>query len=140
MKKDASSRPAFTFQKAERLSKKKLIDELFQEGSSFNLYPFRVQYLYKEFDSAAPVQILISVPNKNLRKAVDRNYVKRLIREAYRLNKEALYNALTNNNRKLLLAFIYTSRNKGSFHTLSESIIKILQQIAVAVDSEKNIS
>jgi ribonuclease P protein component len=95
----------FTFKKEERLNKEKWIKELFTKGSSFHLHPFRVIYLPHP-DPRHPVhQVLISVSARNFKKAVDRNTIKRRIREAYRLNK-----AKINASGKWLIAYIYVAK------------------------------
>jgi ribonuclease P protein component len=95
----------FTFKKEERLNKEKWIKELFEKGSSFHLYPFRVIYLPHP-DPLYPVnQVLISVSVRNFRKAVDRNLLKRRIREAYRLTKPGI-----SSGGKWLIAYIYTGK------------------------------
>jgi ribonuclease P protein component len=95
----------FTFKKEERLNKEKWIKELFEKGSSFHLYPFRVIYLPHP-DPLHPVnQVLISVSIRNFKKAVDRNLLKRRIREAYRLNKPDL-----SLKGKWLIAYIYVGK------------------------------
>jgi ribonuclease P protein component len=95
----------FTFNKEERLNKEKLIKELFEKGSSFHLYPFRIIYLPHP-DPQYPVnQVLISVSARNFKKAVDRNTLKRRIREAYRINKPAV-----SSMGKWLIAYIYVGK------------------------------
>ncbi len=92
----------FTFKKSERLSQKKLIQELFDKGSSFYLYPFKVFFIPNE----RPVhQILISVPKNIFKRAVDRNAIKRRIREGYRLNKSKL-----RQDNFFSIAYIYTAK------------------------------
>jgi ribonuclease P protein component len=92
----------FTFKKSERLSEKKLIQELFDRGSSFYLYPFKVFFLPSE----KPVhQILTSVPKNIFRRAVDRNMIKRRMREGYRINKTKL-----RSDQFFSIAYIYTAR------------------------------
>ena len=78
----------FSLPKSERLYKKKDIQELFDKGSSFYLYPFRI-FVQKQSEQNIH-QVLFSVSKKNFKKAVDRNRIKRRMREAYRLNKGAL--------------------------------------------------
>jgi ribonuclease P protein component len=68
----------YTFKKEERLCNKKLIDELFHNGSSFLCYPYRVSWLTVEENAEFPVQVLIAVPKKRYKRAVDRNLVKRI--------------------------------------------------------------
>ena len=138
MKNDVLPRADFTFKKAERLSRRKLIEELFKSGVSFSLYPFRIQYLYQEFESAAPVQMLISVPSKKFKKAVDRNRIKRITREAYRLNKTSLYQALQMRNRKLRVAFIYTGTKLESFPVVNESVMKVIEHLIRHISAAEN--
>jgi ribonuclease P protein component len=130
-----SSTPRFTFKKEERLSRKKLIDELFKNGSSFYLQPFKVLMLEKKAplnppeDETFPAQILISVSSKNFPRAVDRNKIKRLVREAYRLNKNLLYAELEKKNKKFILAFIYTEKKIEAFSLIQEKVVASLNKI-----------
>src|SRR6188768_1623853 len=78
----------FAFRKEERLRKEKDIQELFDKGSSFYLFPFKVFILPN--DDKESHQVLISVSKKNFKRAVDRNTIKRRMREAYRLQKQIL--------------------------------------------------
>ncbi len=102
----------YNFQKEERLCSKKLLDELFKNGSSFLLYPFRVTWLLSpESNQNFPVQVVIGVPKKRFKHSVDRNLVKRRVKEAYRLNKESLlYSNLNQQNIKLVLAINYVGK------------------------------
>ena len=81
--------------KSERLNSQLVIDKLFAGGNaSMAAFPLRIVYMQMEKDEHPPVSILVSVPKKRFRQAVDRNRMKRLVREAYRLNKHILWNAL----------------------------------------------
>lgn len=112
-----------TFGKDERLHKEKLIKELFETGSSFYLYPFKVLFKHNP-DSTFPVhQVMISVSRKNFRRAVDRNLIKRRIRECFRLNKNLL--APT---PKLVVAYIYTAKEILTFAQLQDRFIKTLNR------------
>ncbi|MFO7257714.1 MAG: ribonuclease P protein component [Bacteroidota bacterium] len=105
----------FSFRKSERLYKRKEIQELFEKGSSFHLYPFRVVVLRQE-PPGRNHKVLISVPNRVFRKAVDRNLLKRRIREAYRLQKHKLPEG------PLLLGFVYTGSKLLSFAEISQKM------------------
>jgi ribonuclease P protein component len=118
-----------TFGKDERLHKKILINKLFAEGTSLYVYPFRVTTLQTEDPSSAPVQILISVPKHSFHKAVDRNLLKRRIREGYRKNKEALIKALQEGNRNVLICFTYTAKTILPYSTIQDKIIILIKRL-----------
>jgi ribonuclease P protein component len=80
--------------KEERLKRKKLIDQLFVEGTSVSCFPLRFVYLPKKHQGAVPLMVGVSVPKKNMPKAVQRNRVKRVLREAYRHNKQGFLKSL----------------------------------------------
>ena len=94
-----------TFRKEERLNKEKWIQELFTKGSSFHLYPFKVLYLPNPESGARLHQVLISVSSRKFKRAVDRNKIKRRIREAYRLHKQNISAA-----QPWLIAYIYIAK------------------------------
>jgi ribonuclease P protein component len=96
-----------TFNKTERISIQREIDCLFEQGDAFISYPLRVVYLKQKPFSGATVSILISVPKRKFKRAVKRNQMKRLIREAYRLNKTALIQYYQEKESGLLIAFLY---------------------------------
>ena len=92
----------YTLKKSERLSQKKLIEELFDKGSSFYLYPFKVFFLPGD----KPVnQVMVTVPKSIFKRAVDRNTIKRRFREGYRLNKAKLVS-----DNFFSIAYIYTAK------------------------------
>ena len=121
-----------TFPKAERLSSKVVIDKLFETGKPFNCSPFKVIWL-ETTENESPVQILISVPKRLFKRAVDRNRLKRLIREAYRKNKYLLYNQLK--EKKMLVMFIFTSRTILEYKEVEEKMIVTLQRLITNINS-----
>jgi ribonuclease P protein component len=118
-----------TFTKNERLCKKILITKLFREGNSFYLHPFRVTYLVTGIPSGFPAQVLVSVPKQHLRKAIQRNTVKRRIRESYRTNKDILYEGLAERQEQMALCIMYTSKEILPSSLIREKIILLLQRL-----------
>lgn len=115
----------YSFSKSERLTGKKKIEELFKRGSSFYLGSFLVRVLSLECEG--PNQILISVPKKKFKRAVDRNLIKRRIREAYRLNKHLL-DSVTQ-SRPLSIGFIYLSSEILTFDNIQSQLIQCLERL-----------
>lgn len=112
--------------KNERLHSKKLIKELFDKGSSFFLYPFKVMVLEINFDDPETNQVLFSVSKKKLKKAVDRNLIKRRMREAYRLNKQFLGEMSLGQK---IFGLIYVSSELVTYQVIETKIKKILTTI-----------
>jgi ribonuclease P protein component len=98
----------FTFSKEERLTGKTNIDRLFNDGKSFNLFPFRVFHKIVETPDEPVARLLIAIPKKKVKHAVDRNRLRRLVREAYRLNRNAFITGLESSNVHLHFALIFT--------------------------------
>lgn len=122
-----------TLKREERIKSKKLSEALFAGGAtSHSVFPIRV--VYKNLNT--PTSILVSVSKKRFKHAVDRNRVKRLIREAYRLNKASLLAKLEEKNTSLAIAFIYISTKKFSFEEVQNSMTKILTMISEDLDKK----
>lgn len=113
----------FKLPKSERLHAEKCIKELFNEGSSFFLYPVKVMYLTQSESSNAVNQVLFSVSKKKIRKASGRNFIKRRLREAYRLNKHLL------SSRGILLGFIFVGKPDMSFGEIEPRIKMALEKL-----------
>lgn len=117
----------FTFPKQERLSWKRHIDLLFANGRSFVAFPLRVIYLPVEEDAlSARASVLISVPKKKFKRAVKRNLIKRRMREAYRIHKQELFDALANNQQRMLVAFLYLDKEILPFSEIEKVMQKAL--------------
>lgn len=122
--------PFYTFKKGERLRKKQHLDTLFQSDKGFVNYPFRIVYCrLSASPKAAPVQVLISVPKRRIRKAASRNLIKRRSREAYRQQKEALFQYLATHEQTLALGLIYVANEVLPFSEISEAITAILNEL-----------
>ena len=131
----------FTIGKNERLKSRKLIEQLFIEGRSFNVLPFRVLFKLintteKNFDG--PLQFGVAVGAKNFKKAVQRNRIKRLIREAYRLQKLSLQEKLIVKKQNLVLFFIYTSKELPEYQLVKEKVNLILERLIKLIDENNS--
>ena len=124
-----------TFKKEERLCNKKLLDELFHKGSSFLLYPFRVSWLPSDHLPDVPVQVVINVPKRRFKKAVDRNLLKRRIREAYRLSKsEILYPFLRERGKKIVLSINYVGKEISEYPFIEKKLKATIEKFKISYD------
>ena len=115
-----------TFTKAERLCSKVIIDEVFAKGKTISVPSFKLFWLRAAQQQHVPLQIVITVPKRNFKKAVDRNKLKRRIREAYRKSKAAAYAQISNESYYLML--VYTGKSIVEYKEIEEKIIKLLQR------------
>jgi ribonuclease P protein component len=124
----------FTLPKTERLYLRDAVDRLFSSGRGFIVYPYRVVYRILSAEEAAAdpmgrVAIMTIAPKKKFRHAVDRNHVKRLTREAYRLNKLPLVEAVAARGEKLHVAFVYLDNKFLSFEETEERMKQIIKRL-----------
>ena len=122
-----------TFKKEEKLKSRKLIEVLFKQGTSFSIFPLRVLYFFSE-ESIAPLQSGFAVSGKHFKNAVDRNSVKRLMREAYRLQKNSLTNNLEKHKKCMAVFFIYTTNEILPYKDVSEKMQSALKKLNKIVD------
>jgi ribonuclease P protein component len=121
----------YTFKKEERLCDKKLIEGLFHNGSSFLCYPFRVSWVLTDKPQSFAARVLISAPKKRFKRAVDRNLIKRRIREAYRLNKQQLlYDALVDAKKKIAFSIGYIGKEIADYELIEKKMQKLLTQLS----------
>jgi ribonuclease P protein component len=135
-------RKQFTLGKEERLKSRKQIEQLFDKGKSFVVAPFRIYFIV---NSESPVQkgesrlkFGTGVSAKIFKKAVDRNRIKRLTREAWRLQKNEITEKASETQRQLNVFFIYTGKELPDFTTVKEKVAIALKKLADKID--ENIS
>jgi ribonuclease P protein component len=108
----------YGFGRKEKLKSRKQIEELFLNGKNFSVYPLRVTYQFLPSEETV-VQVGVTAGKKYFKRAVDRNRIKRLIREAYRLQKNDLVETLKQKRQKGFLFFVYTDKTIASFSVIT---------------------
>ncbi len=122
------SPPRLTFRKHEHLCGQLRIQEVFRRGRGLSEPPFRLIGLRMALPTTAPAQVAFSVPRKQLRRAVDRNRMKRLMREAYRHTKPALHARLAEGTYQVAWLFIYQARHLLPQHEVDRKISRALHR------------
>jgi ribonuclease P protein component len=125
----------FTLKKVERLKRRKVIEKLFSEGRAVTSFPIRAQYKIDDPLLTVSLQAGFSVSSRNFKKAVDRNRIKRLMREAYRLQKVPLEQALQTKQQKLALFLIYTGKELPSYALVREKIEVVLKKLLQTIQA-----
>ncbi len=118
-----------TFSRNERLRGRLLITSLFKSGTTFYESPFRVTWMTLEKNDSGPYQVLMSVPKHNFRKAVDRNLLRRRMKEAFRLNKHLLAGSCDGKEGALAVCITFTAKEIIGFDRIQQKIILILQRL-----------
>jgi len=122
-----------SFNKKEKLKSRKLLDQLFTKGKSVSVFPVKVFYLPLASEADEPVQAGVGVSGRNFSKATDRNRIKRLLREAYRLNKSILHEALTADQKKIAVFILYLGKEKPELTALNEAMPLVLNKLITAI-------
>jgi ribonuclease P protein component len=125
----------FTYPKNERLKSKTIIGLLFSEGKSVSKYPLRLVYTPAEMDSAEKIKMGVSVSKKYFKKAVDRNYFKRVLRETYRLNKHLLLDAI---EHPYSLMFFYQTKDRLTYEEINTKTIQLFEKFIAQVNKSKD--
>lgn len=119
----------FSYQSKEKLKSRKLMDQLFAAGKSVSVFP--VKAMFNEIDAALDFRVKagVGVSSRNFKKAVDRNRIKRLLREAYRLNKQPLLDFATANNKKIAVFFLFVDKILPDFETLQNKMPALIDKL-----------
>lgn len=127
----------YTLGKDERLKSRKAIDLLFKEGKSFSMFPFRVVYQKSAgVAEAKPLQAAFSVSKRYFKKSVSRNRIKRLMREAYRLQKNELQNSLQQHNQQMIVFLMYTGNELPEHQLVVEKIAAVIKRLQKIMNEE----
>jgi ribonuclease P protein component len=115
----------FSYPKNEKLKSKNTIDLLFSEGKSVAKYPLRLVYIPCELENGEKLKMGVSVSKKHFKKAVDRNYFKRVLRETYRLNKHLLIDEL---KRPYAFMFFYQTKERLNYDEINSKTIQLFEK------------
>jgi ribonuclease P protein component len=121
---------ANSFSKAEKLKSKNQIEQLFAHGKQLTVYPLKLVYLPTEFKDASPIKTSVSVSKRLHKKAVARNRIKRLMREAYRLNRPQDFNK---NKTAFALMILYLSKEEPQWQQLNSKMSVLLSRFKSSI-------
>lgn len=127
-----SAAERFTLSKEERICSKKLINELFTgNGRSMTAFPLRVVFMKRTVGDDQPrAAMLVSVPKRYFKHAVDRNRVKRQVREAFRRNKSIITQNLTDDHEAVAMAFVWLTDEKFPSSEVENRMVRLLTRIS----------
>jgi len=119
----------FTLNKSEIISSKILIDSIHEKGYSLKLYPFFCKFLEVE-KNEIPIQFIFVVSKKRFKKAVDRNRIKRLFKEAYRLNKHNFSSKIIDKNKSLAVFLSFVDNKIPTFENMTKFVLNVFEKIS----------
>jgi ribonuclease P protein component len=119
----------YTFNKKEKLTGERLVQEVFASKNRFLNYPLKINYITLSTDDTTNVRVLTGCPKRNFKKAVDRNRIKRLLREAYRLNCHPLKSHMEITQQKMALAIVYIGEEMPNFDLIENKIKKTITRL-----------
>ncbi len=124
----------FKYPKNEKLKSKITIGLLFTEGKSVSKYPLRLVYKSGTFSEGEKIKMGVSVSKKNFKRAVDRNYFKRILRETYRLNKHLL---LDNLDQPYSFMFFYQTKDRLTYEEINTKTIQLFEKFIQQIKKEE---
>jgi len=122
----------YTLAGAERLKSRKQIDLVFKEGARINIFPLRVSFILEK-GTGDVLQFGVGVSGKLFKKAVDRNRVKRLARESWRVQKNDLRQMLTDNNLRMVVFAVYTGKELPVYETIYQAMAGVIEKLSRSV-------
>ena len=125
---------SYRLRKAEIIRSKYEIDALFDKGRNLRSGSLGIKILSTDTDKWPHLKFLIVVPKRRVKKAVDRNRLKRQLREVIRINKTAIENEALKSNKRLMIAVIYSGQSKSSYSRLEASFTRMTQEISNVVN------
>lgn len=124
----------YTLGKEEKLKGKKLIELLFKEGKRVKSFPIQLIYIKNNKETEKPIQVGFSVPKRNIKLAVDRNRIKRMLREVYRLNKYKFLDAIED---PYVFMFIYMAKEEINYAELEQTLHKLCEKFLIKIKEDE---
>ncbi len=119
----------FSYQSKEKLKSRKLMDQLFTVGKSVSVFPLKAFYNEVDIDLDFPVKLGVGVSSRNFKKAVDRNRIKRLLRETYRLNKQPLLEFASSKNKKIIVFILFVEKTLPQLEVLQNKLPLLIDKL-----------
>ena len=125
---------AFGYHKKEKLKSRTELQAIFTTGKSFSVFPIKVFFIEKDtMGTSVPVHAGVGVGSKHFKKAVDRNRIKRLLREAYRLEKQRLHEVVSAQSKTISVFFLYLDKELPDYTLIrvkmKEGLEKLIKKI-----------
>ncbi len=127
----------FFLKKEDKLKSRKTIDEVFKDGNNFSVYPFKIWWLAVKDETV--LQAGFGVSARQFKKAVDRNKVKRLMREAYRLQKNDLQLKLQEEQKPLRIFILYIGKELPDYQICYKKFTAILNRLGNIISPQAEI-
>src|SRR3954453_10349517 len=128
----------FTYNRKEKLKSRKQLEALFSKGRTFLCFPVKVFYMLPELPSDNIIKTGVGASSRQYKKAVQRNRIKRLLREAYRLNKQPLHQFLQGYNRQLVVFLLYVDKQMPKKDSIQTKMPVILEKLMSEVSRQFN--
>jgi ribonuclease P protein component len=129
----------FSYTKQEKLKSRKMLEQVFAGKKSFTIFPFKVFYFFPVEVMNFPVKAGVGTSGKFFKKAVDRNRIKRLIRETYRVHKTPLYDFITKHNKQVAFFILYIGKELPHMHKLQIKMPLVIDKLINALH-ENNVA
>ena len=124
----------FRLRKSDRLKRRKVIEAIFSSGQGVRAYPIQLIWTTAERQGDSHIQAGFTAPRRKFKRAVDRNLIKRRMREAYRLNKSIIPEGVISEDEQIVVMCIYMSKDILAFDTIQKGMIKALKRLADKYD------
>ncbi len=123
-----------TLNKSERLCSKKIFDKIFAQGKTVKNDFLKIIWVFSENENNSPAKVAFAISKRNIRKATSRNFIRRRIREAYRVRKKILYTYLQNNNLQISFVILYRASEMKNFNQIEDALNALLLKFVEKIE------